>query len=176
MQVVFSLLAILLSFDMVAGEKERGTLKAVLANPVPRDSILLGKLIGGFFVLFLVFLIGALLLFLMLVLFDSRFLAAPSLGPMLVIFGVSVLFLAGFYTLGLMVSTFCHSTRTAIVVLLIVWVLLLLVIPKAGELTLPPLKVGGFFLQPEPPATAKAKAGLTLSPEANTASPAANTF
>ncbi len=133
-QIVFSLLAILLSFDMVAGEKERGTLKAVLANPVPRDSILLGKLLGGFFVLFLVFLIGALLLFLMLVLFDSRFLAAPSLGPLLVIFGVSVLFLAGFYTLGLMVSAFCHSTRTAIVALLVVWVLLQLVIPKAGEM------------------------------------------
>ena len=133
-QIVFSLLAILLSFDMIAGEKERGTLKAVLANPVPRDSILLGKLLGGFFVLFLAFLIGALLLFLTLVLFDSRFLTAPSLGPLLVIFGISVLFLAGFYTLGLMVSAFCHSTRTAIVALLVFWVLLQLVIPKAGEM------------------------------------------
>ena len=133
-QIVFSLLAILLSFDMVAGEKERGTLKAVLANPVPRDSILLGKLLGGGFVLFLVFLIGALLLFLTLVLFDSRFLQAEALTALLFVFGVSVLFLAGFYTLGLMVSAFCHSTRTAIVALLVVWVVLQLVIPKAGEM------------------------------------------
>ncbi len=61
-------------------------------------------------------------------------------------------------------------------------------LPKRDSLTLPPLKapivgaVGGFFLQPEPPATAKALAGLTLSPEAKgpmsvpTASPAAFTF
>jgi ABC-type transport system involved in multi-copper enzyme maturation permease subunit len=82
----------------------------------------------------LVFLIGTLLLFLILSLFDSRFLAAASLGPLGLIFGVSVLFLAGFYTLGLMVSAFCHSTRTAIVALLVVWVLLQLVIPKAGEM------------------------------------------
>ena len=40
----------------------------------------------------------------------------------------------------------------------------------------PPAEAGGFFLQPEPPATAKAAAGLTRSPEAITASPAANTF
>ena len=133
-QIVFSLLAILLSFDMVAGEKERGTLKAVLANPVPRDSILLGKLLGDFFVLFLVFLIGVLLLFLTLVLFDSRFLEAEALTALLFVFGVSTLFLAGFYTLGLMVSAFCQSTRTAIVALLVIWVLLQLVIPKVGEM------------------------------------------
>lgn len=133
-QVVFSLLAVLLSFDMIAGEKERGTLKAVLANQVPRDHVLLGKLIGGFLVLFLVFLIGALLLFLTLVLFDSRFLNPDVLGSVAFIFGVSMLFLAGFYTLGLMISTFCQSTRTAIVVLLVIWVLLQLVVPKAGEM------------------------------------------
>lgn len=133
-QVVFSLLAILLSFDMVAGEKERGTLKAVLANPVPRDSILLGKLIGGFLVLLLVFVIGFLLLYLTLALFDGRFLSPAMMGSMAFIVAVSIIFLAGFYSLGLMVSSFCHSSRTAIVALLVVWVLLQLVIPKAGEM------------------------------------------
>jgi len=36
---------------MIAGEKERGTLKAVLANRVPRDTVRLGKLLAGFTVL-----------------------------------------------------------------------------------------------------------------------------
>ncbi len=44
------------------------------------------------------------------------------------------------------------------------------------KLDTPPAEAGGFFLQPEPPATTKAAAGLTLSPEAITASPAAKTF
>jgi ABC-type transport system involved in multi-copper enzyme maturation permease subunit len=133
-QVVFSLLAVLLAFDMVAGEKERGTLRAVLANRVPRDSVLLGKLIGGFLVLWFTFVLGFLLLFLVLVLFDTRFLEAAALMQVIFIFGISTLFLSGFYSLGLMVSTFCHSTRTAIVVLLVVWVALQLVVPKAGEM------------------------------------------
>lgn len=133
-QVVFSLLAILLAFDMIAGEKERGTLKAVLANKVPRDSIILGKLIGGFSVLWVTFLVGFLLLFLVLSLFNGQFLSASTLPRVLLIFGTSTLFLAGFYCIGLMVSAFCHSTQTAIVVLLVVWVVMQLVIPKAGEM------------------------------------------
>ena len=133
-QVVFSLLAILLAFDMIAGEKERGTLKAVLANKVPRDSIILGKLIGGFAVLWVTFLIGFLLLYLVLSLFNGLYLSGPILMRVALIFGSSTLFLAGFYCIGLMVSTFCHSTRTAIVVLLVVWVVMQLVVPKAGEM------------------------------------------
>ena len=133
-QVVFSLLAILLAFDMIAGEKERGTLKAVLANSVPRDKLILSKFLGGFAVLWLAFLIGFLLLFLVLVLFNSAFLDNSVLMRVGFIFGVSTLFIAGFLGMGLMVSTFCHASRTAIVVLLVVWVMMQLVIPKAGEM------------------------------------------
>ncbi|GAB5520666.1 MAG: DUF3526 domain-containing protein [Rhodothermales bacterium] len=133
-QIVFSLLAVLLAFDMIAGEKERGTLKAVLANRVPRDSVLLGKLIGGFLMLWLVFLIGFLLMTLVLLVQDPRFGDGVYLNRLLLMFGLSSLFLASFYSVGLMVSAFCHSTRTAIVALLVLWVVLQLVIPKTGEM------------------------------------------
>ncbi len=133
-QVVFSLLAILLAFDMIAGEKERGTLKAVLANSVPRDQLIAAKFMGGFSVLWMTFLIGFLLLFLVLILFDSQFAQPQMLTRIFFIFAFSSLFLAGFFGLGLMVSTFCHSSRTAIIILLVVWVMMQLVIPKAGEM------------------------------------------
>ncbi|MEM1094381.1 MAG: ABC transporter permease subunit [Bacteroidota bacterium] len=56
------------------------------------------------------------------------------LNRLLLMFGLSSLFLAAFYSVGLMVSACCHSTRTAIVALLVVWVVLQLVIPKTGEM------------------------------------------
>ncbi len=46
-QVVLGLLALLLSYDAISGERERGTLAIALSNPVPRHTILLGKLLGG---------------------------------------------------------------------------------------------------------------------------------
>ena len=50
-KVVLSLFAILLTFDAICGEREGGTLKLVLSNAVPRDRVILGKLVGGFLAL-----------------------------------------------------------------------------------------------------------------------------
>ena len=43
---VFSLLALLFTFDAVAGEREAGTTRITLSNSVPRDLFLWSKLIG----------------------------------------------------------------------------------------------------------------------------------
>jgi len=47
-RTVVSLFVILFTFDLISGEKERGTLKQCLANPVPRNTFMLGKSIGSF--------------------------------------------------------------------------------------------------------------------------------
>ena len=50
-QMVISLIALLFASDMISGEKESGTLRAMLANSLPRDTILVGKIGGGFLAL-----------------------------------------------------------------------------------------------------------------------------
>ena len=52
------LLALLMSFDAVAGEVERGTLPLLLTYPVSRREILLGKLVAHLAVLILALVIG----------------------------------------------------------------------------------------------------------------------
>jgi ABC-type transport system involved in multi-copper enzyme maturation permease subunit len=49
--VVMSFLAVILTYGAVAGEKEKGTLKLVLSNPVPRARIILAKASANGFVL-----------------------------------------------------------------------------------------------------------------------------
>jgi ABC-type transport system involved in multi-copper enzyme maturation permease subunit len=58
--LVMSLMALVFSFDAVCGEKEQGTLKATLANPVPRGTLLAGKWLGGLAALLLPFVLGCL--------------------------------------------------------------------------------------------------------------------
>src|SRR6266404_609101 len=53
---VISLLALIFSFNAVTGEKEDGTLRLVMSSNVPRWQILLGKIIGNYLVLLVVFL------------------------------------------------------------------------------------------------------------------------
>ena len=45
-QIILGLLALLFAHDTVCGERERGTLRLMLANPVARDQVLLGKAAG----------------------------------------------------------------------------------------------------------------------------------
>lgn len=64
---VFSLLALLFTFDAVAGEREAGTLRITLANALPRDLFLWSKLIGGYIVFIIPFLVSFLFGLLLLV-------------------------------------------------------------------------------------------------------------
>ena len=64
-KIVLSALAILFAYNTVSGEREDGTLKLVLSNSIPRDTVILGKYLGGMLSLFpivLVSLIVALLI------------------------------------------------------------------------------------------------------------------
>ena len=42
-KIVLSALAILFAYNTISGEREDGTLKLVLSNAIPRDTIVLGK-------------------------------------------------------------------------------------------------------------------------------------
>ncbi len=52
------LMALLLSFDTIAGEVERGTIQLVLASPVSRSALIAGKFLGHVSVLAFAILIG----------------------------------------------------------------------------------------------------------------------
>ena len=62
--IIMSLLAIAFSYDAVSGEQETGVLKLLISYSVPRDTVLMGKWIGGLLALlapFLVSVVAALL-------------------------------------------------------------------------------------------------------------------
>ena len=58
--IIMSLLAILFSYDAIAGERQNGTLRLVIANSVSRAKILLGKCIGGMASLLIPFILSLL--------------------------------------------------------------------------------------------------------------------
>ena len=60
-QMVLSLVGLLFASDVIAGEKESGTLRAMLSNSLPRDTILVGKITGGYLALWFPFIIAFLL-------------------------------------------------------------------------------------------------------------------
>ena len=132
---VFSLLALLFTFDAVAGEREAGTLRITLANALPRDLFLWSKLIGGYIVFVVPFLVSFLLGLLLLVsqgfpLGESDiFLRVTSLTL------VSLLYIGVFFAIGTVISTYLDNSKTALIIAFTLWVLAVLIAPRAGFLT-----------------------------------------
>ena len=129
---VFSLLALLFTFDAVAGEREAGTLRINLSNPLPRDTFLWSKLLGGYIVFVVPFLVSFLLGLLILV--GQGFplgefgIAAPLFGLVL----ISLLYIAVFFAIGVFISTYLDTSKTSLIVAFTFWVFAVLIAPRGA--------------------------------------------
>ena len=130
-QVVLSLFAILLGYDVISGEKERGTLRLCLSNAVSRPVFLLGKFIGSYAVLTVSLLIPIVLGCLLL----------PALGVYLsndewlrlgTIVLCGLLFFGAFLSLAIFVSASTRRPSSSFLLLLVIWVGSVLILPQAA--------------------------------------------
>lgn len=133
-RVVLGLLAILLAFDAVAGEKEQGTLRAVLSQPVSRPSFIAGKLLGGTITLLAPLTLVLLITLVTSQLFGVNLLAEGAAGKVALLGFAAALYLVCLYSLGLLVSTLMTSQKTSLVILLVVWVVAVLAVPPISTL------------------------------------------
>ena len=131
---VFSLLALLFTFDVIAGEREAGTIRIVLANALPRDRFLLGKLVGGYLVFVVPFLVSFLFGLLLLV-WQGFPLGEPQIfrrASSLTL--VSLLYIGVFFLIGTVISTYLDNAKTALIVAFTIWVFAVLIMPRVGFL------------------------------------------
>ena len=129
---VFSLLALLFTFDAVAGEREAGTLRINLSNPLPRDLFLWSKLIGGYIVFVVPFLVSFLLGLLLLAWQGFPLGELKVALPVLCLTLISLLYIAVFFAIGVFISTYLDNAKTALIVAFTFWVLAVLVVPRGA--------------------------------------------
>ena len=133
-KIILSLFAILFTYDAIVGEKERGTLKLTLSNRVPRDLLILGKVIGGFISLLIPLVIPIILSMLILLVYPNISLASQDWLRLLLMFLMFLLYLSVFFMLGLLVSARTNKSSTSFLVLLFIWVTFVTIIPKLSVL------------------------------------------
>ncbi len=130
-QVVLSLFAILFTFDAVNGEREGGTLKLVFSNAIPRPQYILAKFLGSWLGLVLPLLIPILLGILLIMLHR-----VPADGvfwlKVTALIGMSILFFTFFIVFGVLMSSLTRSSSVSFLLALVMWVLFVLIIPRAG--------------------------------------------
>ena len=129
---VFSLLALLFTFDAVAGEREAGTLRINLSNALPRDVFLWSKLIGGYIVFVVPFLVSFLLGLLLITWQGFPLGEFKIAGPVLGLTLISLLYIAVFFAIGVVISTYLDNAKTALIVAFTFWVFAVLIAPRGA--------------------------------------------
>jgi ABC-type transport system involved in multi-copper enzyme maturation permease subunit len=140
--VVLGLLALLLTCDSISGEREDGMIRAVLANGVPRRTVLAGKLAGSLLAIGLPLGIS-LLVSLSIYAFAVRTPLTPDQWLRVAGLAVSyLLYLVLALSLGLLISLSARGSSRALGLSVLLWFLFTIVVPGvawsvAGDLVSP---------------------------------------
>ena len=129
---VLSLVALLFTFDAIVGEKERGTLKLVMAQSLPRHTLLLGKFLGALLTLTLVMAFGVIVNLLLVLSLAEADLGSGEAVRLAGMVGLTLLYLSFFASLGMFVSVRSSSTRASLVSVLLLWACMTLIWPQTG--------------------------------------------
>jgi ABC-type transport system involved in multi-copper enzyme maturation permease subunit len=129
--VIFTLLAILLSYNSISGEKEDGLLSLILSNSVPRYKFLLGKYLGALISIAVpqafCFIWGILIVaFSGNIKLDGEFLTSIAL-----LFFLSMTYLSFNLLLGIFISSRTKSSFMSLLILLACYLLFIFLLPQA---------------------------------------------
>lgn len=129
--MVASLMAVLLTYDAISGERQRGTLRLLMTHPVPRDAVLLGKFLAALLTVGLPLLAGLLVSLLILHTSGHVGLDRADWIRLLLILALSLIYVAVFVSAGLLVSTWIRRPALGLLTLLLIWVLSVELVPGA---------------------------------------------
>ncbi|MCP4580744.1 MAG: ABC transporter permease subunit [candidate division Zixibacteria bacterium] len=130
---ILTLFAILFTYNAVNGERERGTLQLLFSNSIPRAKYLIAKCAGSWLGLVVPLSIPVLLCLLMIMAFKVP-LSLSHWGQIIMIILSSLLLFTFFIVLGVLISTLTRRSNISFLISLVVWVVLVLIIPRAGVL------------------------------------------
>ena len=127
---LLSFIPLLFTFDALSGEKERGTLRLCLANPISRPVLLVGKFLGALIAVLIPFYFAALLNLAVISVDSWTHLGAADWGRLGMIVLIASVYAGIFIAVGLMVSAGTRDSRVSLVTLLIIWVALVVFMPS----------------------------------------------
>ena len=127
---ILSLIALIFTFDAISGEREHGTLRLMLANSIPRHTVLIGKFLGALISTSIPFMLAVLVNLLMLSSASAVHLNIQAWGRIGIILFIALLYTCLFLALGLLVSARVQRSAVSLVILLLTWVTFVVFMPS----------------------------------------------
>jgi ABC-type transport system involved in multi-copper enzyme maturation permease subunit len=130
--VLFSLYAILMGYNTISGEKELGTLRLVLSNPLGRAKLLAAKYVSILSVVLASLATGALISLIIIGIFAPQVLTLANASRVAFVLFLAVAYISLFDFLSLLFSALIPRPSLVLLALLAVWVLFAVVIPSTS--------------------------------------------
>ncbi|RKU15721.1 hypothetical protein C6503_13465 [Candidatus Poribacteria bacterium] len=131
-QIAFSLFVISIAYDVICGERERGTLALLASNPVSQYHILIGKYLGGMASLLVPLAIGWVAAAILINVDPMLAFHTAEWGRFAELFAALVLYLSVFFLLSMLISAIPQRSARALVWLLFLWIVIVFIIPNGA--------------------------------------------
>ncbi len=129
-RVVLALVAVFLSYHLISGENESGTLKLSLSNPVPRSLILFGKFLGGTALLIISLTVSLLIGLLIFTLSPTVQLGGEEWVRIGMMYLASILYLICFFSAGALASSLTKTSAASLLIGIVAWICLVFIVPN----------------------------------------------
>ena len=144
-QIALGLFVLLLTYDAISGEKERGTLRLAGSFPIARAQFLLAKLVGAALPMLAVYASSTGLGIAVLLMVPTFRLGPAESGRLILILVASAVYLGTMASAGVLASAMTRSAATSFALLMAFWTVSIVVLPRlslvlASALTPPPSK------------------------------------
>jgi len=132
-QILFSIMALFLVSDSIAGEREEGTLKQTFSNSLLKSNYFLAKYLGSLFIVALPLTLIFLLSVLIILWQPFMTLNAGQWLTVFVIYLLCLFFVSIYVLIGLVISSRSASSSLATLMGLLVWIGLVFVYPNCSR-------------------------------------------
>lgn len=133
-RILLSFIAIILVYDIIVGEKERGTLRFAFSYPITRRALLSSKFLAVMTIIGWLLLAGGITSTLIYLARSGLRLGAQDYARLLLFYFGSLLYVGIFVAVGLVISSLVKNSVSSLVILLVFWLTVTIVIPQGGTM------------------------------------------
>lgn len=130
---LLSLFALLFTYDLVAGERESGTIELQFSYSVTKHDVILGKYLSSFLLIFSAFISSFFISILFLIFQDNFFINFEDWIRLFLVLLSTLLLISLFCWVGLFFSVFNKRSSTALMSCIFLWIFLGIIYPNLSQ-------------------------------------------
>lgn len=131
-KIVIGVLALLVAYDAISAERERGTLRLMLSATIARHQVLLAKFLAGLLILVVPVTITFTIGLIILLSFPMVDLTRSDWIRIGLMYFASLLFVSAMYNLGLLFSCLTGRSAISLVLGLFIWIVFVVIVPNGS--------------------------------------------